>query len=42
MWIVVSNGEVTARFHQDCHGAWLAQQEVAARRALGLDPGGAP
>jgi hypothetical protein len=22
--------------HQDCHGEWLAQQEVAARRALGF------
>jgi hypothetical protein len=35
-WIPVSNGEVTARFHQDCHSEWLEQQEVAARRALGL------
>jgi hypothetical protein len=26
-----------ARFHQDCHGAWLAQQKIAARRAMGLD-----
>jgi hypothetical protein len=33
-WLDVTNGEATARFHQDCHGAWLAQQEVAARRAL--------
>ena len=38
LWSDVSNGEVTARFHKDCHGAWLAQQEIAARRALGLDP----
>ena len=30
LWTVVSNGEVTARVHQDCHGAWLAQQEVFA------------
>jgi hypothetical protein len=37
LWTVVSNGEVTARFHQDCHSEWLEQQEVAARRALGLD-----
>ena len=37
LWTVVSNGEVTARFHQPCHAEWLAQQEVAARRALGLD-----
>jgi hypothetical protein len=33
-WTTVSNGEVSARFHQECHGDWLAQQEVAARRAL--------
>jgi hypothetical protein len=32
----VANGLVEARFHQPCHGDWLAQQEVAARRALGL------
>ena len=37
-WTVVSNGEVTARFHEPCHGEWLAQQEVAARMALGLAP----
>jgi hypothetical protein len=37
-WTTVSNGEVTARFHQDCHGAWLAQQEAFARRALGFAP----
>jgi hypothetical protein len=37
LWTVVSNGEVAARFHQDCHSEWLAQQEVAACRALGLD-----
>jgi hypothetical protein len=36
LWAVVSNGEVTARFHEPCHGEWLAQQEVAARRVLGL------
>jgi hypothetical protein len=36
LWTVVSNGEVTARFHQDCHSGWLAEQEVAARRALVL------
>jgi RNase P subunit RPR2 len=36
LWTVVSNGEITARFHQDCHGAWRAQQEVFARRALGF------
>jgi hypothetical protein len=37
-WTVVSNGEATARFHQNCHSEWLAQQEVAARRVLGLAP----
>jgi hypothetical protein len=37
IWTVVSIGEVTARFHQDCHSAWLAQQEALARKALGLD-----
>jgi hypothetical protein len=36
LWAVVSNGEVTARFHQNCHSEWLEQQEVAARRVLGL------
>jgi hypothetical protein len=29
--------EATARFHQPCHAEWLAQQEGAARRAMGLD-----
>jgi hypothetical protein len=37
IWIPVSNGEVTARFHQPCHDEWRTQQEVAARRAMGLD-----
>jgi hypothetical protein len=35
-WTAVANGEVEARFHKDCHVDWLAQQEVAARRAIGL------
>jgi hypothetical protein len=35
-WIPVSSGEVTARFHELCHGEWLIKQEVAARKALGL------
>jgi hypothetical protein len=35
-WTAVANGLVEARFHKDCHGDWLAQQEVAARRAIGL------
>jgi hypothetical protein len=33
-WTDVTNGEVTARFHKECHPKWLAQQEIAARRAL--------
>jgi hypothetical protein len=35
-WTVVSNGEVTAHFHEPCRGEWLAQQEIAARRVMGL------
>jgi hypothetical protein len=35
-WTAVANGLVEARFHEDCHGAWLEQQEVAARKAIGL------
>jgi hypothetical protein len=35
-WVAVASGEFTARFHQVCHGEWLAQQETLARRALGL------
>ena len=38
IWTVVSNGEVTARFHEPCHAEWLAQQEPCARQALGLGP----
>jgi hypothetical protein len=34
LWTTVSNGAVSARFHQECHGDWLGEQEVAARRAL--------
>jgi hypothetical protein len=30
--------EATARFHQNCHGEWLAEQEIRARRALGHAP----
>ena len=37
LWTAVSNGEAVARFHQPCHAEWLAQQEVAARRAMGFD-----
>jgi hypothetical protein len=36
IWTAVTNGDATARFHQTCHGDWLAQQEVAARKAIGL------
>ena len=38
-WTVVSNGEVTARFHEPCHGEWLTEQERLARRSLGLPIG---
>jgi hypothetical protein len=38
LWTVVSNGEATARFHKSCHAEWLAEQEVASRRALGIKP----
>jgi hypothetical protein len=37
LWAVVSNGDVTARFHQDCHEGWLADQEHLARQALSLE-----
>jgi hypothetical protein len=36
LWTVVSNGEVTARFHDPCHAEWRVQQEMLARKALGL------
>ena len=36
-FIDVRGADVTVRFHRDCHAEWLAQQEVLARRALGLD-----
>jgi hypothetical protein len=35
-WEEASNGEVRMRFHRDCHTPWRAEQEAAARRALGL------
>jgi hypothetical protein len=35
-WTAVASGEAVARFHEPCHGEWLAKQEIAARRALGL------
>jgi hypothetical protein len=37
VWTVVTNGEVSARFHQRCRDEWRVQEEVAARRAMGLD-----
>ena len=36
LWVPVSNGEFTARFHEPCHAEWLIKQELAARRAMGL------
>jgi hypothetical protein len=36
-WVELVNDNERARFHFDCAPAWRAQQEVAARRALGLD-----
>jgi hypothetical protein len=36
-FIDVGGDETTARFHGACHTEWLAQQESAARRALGLE-----
>ena len=35
-WVDVASGGALARFHQSCRTAWLAEQEVAARRALGM------
>jgi hypothetical protein len=35
-WVAVSNGAAVARFHESCHPEWLARQEAAARKALGL------
>jgi hypothetical protein len=37
-WIDVASGDELARFHVTCHPEWVAQQEVAARKTLGLDP----
>jgi hypothetical protein len=37
IWAVVSNGDATARFHQDCYEEWLVEQETLARQALGLE-----
>jgi hypothetical protein len=35
-WVTIVGGDNRARFHADCAPVWRAQQEVAARRALGL------
>jgi hypothetical protein len=35
-WVELAAGNDVARFHQACHSAWLAAQEAAARRALGI------
>ena len=35
-WVELVNDNRRARFHFDCLSEWRAQQEVAARRALGL------
>jgi hypothetical protein len=36
-WVDLVCDDNRARFHSDCEPAWRTQQEVAARRALGLD-----
>jgi hypothetical protein len=36
-WVELVNDDDRARFHADCLPAWRAQQELAARRAMGLD-----
>ena len=36
-WIELVNDNARARFHSDCAPVWRAQQEAAARRAMGLD-----
>lgn len=43
-WIDVTNGDARARFHQECHRVWLAEQEALARGTIGLlhDPGRRP
>jgi hypothetical protein len=35
-WTAVANGLVEARFHKHCHGAWVAEQETLARKAMSL------
>jgi hypothetical protein len=35
-WLTVAGDGVLVRFHRDCHSEWRAEQEAAARKALGL------
>jgi hypothetical protein len=37
-WLDVTNGDTRARFHQECHSVWLAEQKALARRTIGLLP----
>jgi hypothetical protein len=37
-WVEIVGDDTRARFHVECLPVWRAQQEIAARRALGLDP----
>jgi hypothetical protein len=37
-WTEVVNDNARARFHADCLPVWRAQQEAAARKAMGLAP----
>jgi hypothetical protein len=36
-WVELLNDSDRARFHFDCARAWRAQQEAAARKAMGLN-----
>ena len=36
-WVELVSDNERARFHLDCLPVWRTQQEVAARRAMGLD-----
>jgi hypothetical protein len=36
-WTIVTNGEVRARFHKECHPEWLTGQEALARKVLGIE-----
>jgi hypothetical protein len=41
-WVELVNDNERARFHFDCAPVWRAQQEAAARRAMGLGPSERP